>query len=129
MRITASDVDAAPIALIQQVDYAAKIVSYAQGYQLLRAAATSHHWTLNFGGIALTWRGGCIIRSAFLGEIKKAFDREAAPVNLLRDRFFRDAVSSRQAAWRRVVMAAVGAGIATPCRSSALAYWDGYRSA
>jgi 6-phosphogluconate dehydrogenase len=116
------------LADLRQALYAAKIVSYAQGYQLLRAAAQSHHWNLNFGGIALTWRGGCIIRSAFLGEIKKAFDREPGLVNLLLDPFFREAVQSRQAAWRRVIIAAVGAGIPMPCLSAALAYWDGYRA-
>ena len=114
---------------LRQALYAAKIVSYAQGYQLLRAAAKSHHWNLNFGGIALTWRGGCIIRSAFLGEIKKAFDRDPSLGNLLLDPWFRDAITSRQAAWRRVVAAAVEAGIPVPCLSAALAWFDGYRSA
>ena len=114
---------------LRQALYAAKIVSYAQGYQLLRAAARTNHWNLNFGGIALTWRGGCIIRSAFLGEIKKAFDREPGLVNLLLDPFFRDAVQGRQSAWRRTIVAAVDAGIPVPCLSAALAYWDGYRSA
>jgi len=116
------------LADLRQALYAAKIVSYAQGYQLLRAAAQGHHWNLNFGGIALTWRGGCIIRSAFLGEIKKAFDREPGLVNLLLDPFFREAVQGRQAGWRRTIVAAVGAGIPVPCLSAALAYWDGYRS-
>ncbi|HLG52966.1 MAG TPA: decarboxylating NADP(+)-dependent phosphogluconate dehydrogenase [Steroidobacteraceae bacterium] len=109
--------------------YASKIVSYAQGYQLLHAAARTHRWNLNFGGIALTWRGGCIIRSAFLGEIKKAFDRNPGLVNLLLDPFFKQVVASRQAAWRRVVVTAVTLGIPVPCLSSALAYFDGYRSA
>ena len=108
--------------------YAAKIVSYAQGYQLLRAAAKVNSWNLNYGGIALVWRGGCIIRSAFLGDIKKAFDRDAHLVNLLLDPFFKDAVSSRQAAWRRVVVTAVQNGVPVPCLSAALAYFDGYRS-
>ena len=114
---------------LRQALYASKIVSYAQGYQLLHAAARSHGWNLNFGGIALTWRGGCIIRSAFLGEIKKAFDRNPGLVNLLLDPFFRQAVESRQAAWRRVVATAVTIGIPAPCLSAALAYFDGYRSA
>jgi 6-phosphogluconate dehydrogenase len=113
---------------LRQALYAAKIVSYAQGYQLLKAAGASHGWRLNFGGIALTWRGGCIIRSAFLGEIKQAFDRAPDLVNLLLDAFFRQAVVSRDAAWRRVVAAAVGAGIPVPCLGAALAYWDGYRA-
>ena len=114
---------------LRQALFASKIVSYAQGYQLLRAAAQSHRWNLNFGGIALTWRGGCIIRSAFLGEIKKAFERDPQLVNLLLDPWFRDAVQTRQAAWRRVVVAAVQAGIPVPCLSAALAWFDGYRSA
>jgi len=113
---------------LRQALYVAKIISYAQGYQLMRAAGQSLGWSLNFGGIALTWRGGCIIRSAFLGDIKTAFDRDPALVNLLLDPFFRDAVVSRQAALRRVVATAVTLGIPVPCLSAALAYWDGYRS-
>jgi 6-phosphogluconate dehydrogenase len=113
---------------LRQALYASKIVSYAQGYQLMRAAAQTHHWNLNYGGIALMWRGGCIIRSAFLGDIKKAFKRNPDLVNLLLDPFFRRAVVKRQAAWRRVVMQAVKLGIPVPCLGSALAYFDGYRS-
>jgi 6-phosphogluconate dehydrogenase len=113
---------------LRQALYAAKLVSYAQGYQLLRAAAASYQWQLNYGGIAQVWRGGCIIRSAFLGEIKKAFDRDPALSNLLLDPFFREAVTSRQASWRRVVVAAVESGVAAPCLSAALSYFDGYRS-
>ncbi|MCC7517651.1 MAG: decarboxylating NADP(+)-dependent phosphogluconate dehydrogenase [Verrucomicrobiae bacterium] len=109
--------------------YASKIVSYAQGYQLMRAAAKTYGWNLNNGGIALVWRGGCIIRSRFLGEIKKAFDRDPKLVNLLLDPFFKEAVESRQAAWRRVIVAATQMGIPVPCFSAALAYFDGYRSA
>ena len=109
--------------------YAAKIISYAQGYQLMRSAAQALGWSLNFGGIALTWRGGCIIRSAFLGDIKTAFDRDPALVNLLLDPFFAEAVRSRQGALRRVVSTAVTLGIPVPCLSAALASWDGYRSA
>jgi 6-phosphogluconate dehydrogenase len=108
--------------------YAAKIVSYAQGYQLMRAAAKTYNWNLNYGGIALVWRGGCIIRSAFLGEIKKAFKRNPALVNLLLDKFFKKAVGSRQKGWRRTVMLATKLGIPVPCLSTALAYFDGYRS-
>jgi 6-phosphogluconate dehydrogenase len=108
--------------------YAAKIISYAQGYQLMRAAAQTYKWNLNYGGIALVWRGGCIIRSVFLGEIKKAFKRNPDLVNLLLDKFFKRAVGSRQAAWRRVVVQATRLGIPAPCLSSALAYFDGYRS-
>jgi len=108
--------------------YASKIVSYAQGYQLLRAAAKTYKWNLNYGGIALVWRGGCIIRSAFLGDIKKAFKRDPNLVNLLLDKFFKKAVSSRQTGWRRTVVQSAKLGIPTPCLSSALAYFDGYRS-
>ena len=113
---------------LRQALYAAKIVSYAQGYLLLRAAAKNFNWNLNYGGIALVWRGGCIIRSAFLGDIKKAFDRNPQLDNLLLDPFFRDAVVSRHEAWRRVIVAAVQSGIPVPCRSAALAYFDGYRA-
>ncbi len=113
---------------LRQALYASKIVSYAQGYQLLQAAARTQGWNLNLGGIALTWRGGCIIRSAFLGEIKKAFDRNPTLVNLLLDPFFSDILATHQAAWRRVLVTAVTLGIPVPCLSSALAYFDGYRS-
>jgi 6-phosphogluconate dehydrogenase len=113
---------------LRQALYASKIVSYAQGYQLMRAAAKTHKWNLNYGGIALVWRGGCIIRSVFLGEIKKAFDRDPNLVNLLLDKFFKKAVQSRQAAWRRVVVKAAQTGIPAPCLSAALAYFDGYVS-
>jgi len=109
--------------------YAAKICSYAQGYQLMRAAAKEYKWNLNYGGIALVWRGGCIIRSVFLGEIKKAFDRDPNLVNLLLDPFFRDAIIQALPSWRRVVTVGVERGIPMPALSSALAYYDGYRSA
>ena len=107
--------------------YASKIVSYAQGYQLMRAAAKEYGWNLNYGGIALMWRGGCIIRSAFLGEIKKAFDKNPKLVNLLLDPFFKIAVKKSQGSWRRVVRAAIDLGIPMPAVSAALAYYDGYR--
>jgi 6-phosphogluconate dehydrogenase len=113
---------------LRQALYASKIVSYAQGYQLLRAAAHSRGWNLDYGNIALVWRGGCIIRSVFLGEIKKAFDREPGLPNLLLDPFFRQAVGSRQESWRRVVATAVLSGIPVPCIGAALAYFDGWRS-
>ncbi|MHB0913257.1 MAG: decarboxylating NADP(+)-dependent phosphogluconate dehydrogenase, partial [Armatimonadota bacterium] len=109
--------------------YASKIVSYAQGYQLMRAAAETYGWNLNYGGIALMWRGGCIIRSAFLGKIKEAFDRNPGLVNLLIDPFFKDAVTASQAAWRRVIVAATESGVPMPALGSALAYFDGYRTA
>ena len=108
--------------------YASKIVSYAQGYQLMRAAAKEHNWNLNYGGIALMWRGGCIIRSVFLGKIKEAFDKKGDLENLLLDPFFKRAVQKAQTSWRRVVTTAVKLGIPMPAMSSALAYYDGYRN-
>lgn len=114
---------------LRQALYASKIVSYAQGYQLMRAAADEHHWNLNYGGIALIWRGGCIIRSAFLGKIKEAFDRNPDLQNLLLDPFFKQAVEKAQPGWRGVVCTAVEQGIAIPAMSSALAFYDGYRCA
>jgi 6-phosphogluconate dehydrogenase len=114
---------------LREALYASKIVSYAQGYQLMRAAAAEYGWKLNYGGIALMWRGGCIIRSAFLGKIKEAFTTNPDLVNLLLDPFFRRAVAKAQASWRRVVTTAIKLGIPTPAISSALMYFDGYRSA
>ncbi len=108
--------------------YASKIVSYAQGYQLMRSAAKTYNWNLNYGGIALMWRGGCIIRSVFLGKIKEAFDRNPNLENLLLDPFFAGIVNSTQDSWRRVVSTAVQLGIPVPAISSALCYFDGYRS-
>jgi len=108
--------------------YASKIVSYAQGYQLMRSAAAEYGWNLNYGGVALIWRGGCIIRSAFLGKIKEAFDKDPGLVNLLLDPFFAEALGKAQSAWRRVVTGAVNLGVPVPAMSSALAYFDGYRS-
>jgi 6-phosphogluconate dehydrogenase len=112
---------------LRQALYASKIVSYAQGYMLMRAAAAEYGWHLNYGGIALMWRGGCIIRSAFLGKIKEAFDRDPSLRNLLLDPFFKGQVEGAQAAWRRVVARAVEIGIPVPAMSSALAFFDGYR--
>jgi len=108
--------------------YAAKIISYTQGYQLMRAAAKEFGWNLNYGGIALIWRGGCIIRSVFLGKIKEAFDQNPDLVNLLLDPFFRETISSSQQSLRNVLAEAIKNGIPTPALSSALAYYDGYRS-
>lgn len=113
---------------LRQALYASKIVSYAQGYQLMRAAAKEHNWNLNYGGIALMWRGGCIIRSVFLGKIKEAFDKKPDLENLLLDPFFKGAVEKAQSAWRRVVTRAAEMGIPMPAMSSALAFYDGYRS-
>jgi 6-phosphogluconate dehydrogenase len=104
-------------------------VSYAQGYQLMRAVAAQQNWNLNYGGVALMWRGGCIIRSVFLGRIKKAFDADPALVNLLLTPFFKQAIEKAQAGWRRVVALAVQLGIPTPAINAALAYYDGYRTA
>ena len=112
---------------LRQALYASKIVSYAQGYQLMRAAAVEHKWNLNYGGIALMWRGGCIIRSIFLGKIKEAFDKNPKLDNLLLDAFFKDAVEKAQPAWRRIVTKAAELGIPMPAMSSALAFYDGYR--
>lgn len=108
--------------------YAAKIISYTQGYQLMRAAAKEFGWNLNYGGIALIWRGGCIIRSVFLGKIKEAFDQNPDLANLLLDPFFRETISSSQQSLRNVLAEAIKNGIPTPALSAALAYYDGYRS-
>lgn len=108
--------------------YAAKIVSYAQGYALMRQAAHTYGWNLNNGGIALMWRGGCIIRSVFLGKIKEAFDRMPNLTNLLLDPFFKEKVLTAQSGWRSVVASAVTNGIPVPSMSAALAYFDGYRT-
>lgn len=108
--------------------YASKLVSYAQGYMLMRAAAKTYSWNLNYGGVAQMWRGGCIIRSAFLNNIKEAFDENPELSNLLLAPFFRDQIIAAQAAWRRVIMTAVAHGIPTPAFSAALSFYDGYRS-
>jgi 6-phosphogluconate dehydrogenase len=108
--------------------FASKIVSYAQGYVLMRAAAQEYGWKLNNGGIALMWRGGCIIRSAFLGNIKEAFDRNPDLENLLLDPFFKGKIESSQASWRNVVAAAIKNGIPVPAMATALNYFDGYRT-
>ncbi len=113
---------------LEKALYASKIVSYAQGYSLMRAAAEEYGWDLNYGGIALMWRGGCIIRSAFLGRIKEAFDKDAGLTNLLLDPFFKEKMDEAQGSWRRVVSDAVQNGIWTPAFSTALAYYDGLRN-
>lgn len=106
---------------------AAKLVSYAQGYTLMREAAKEYDWNLNYGGIALMWRGGCIIRSAFLGDIKNAFDDNPELENLMLAPHFAKTLEKAQAGWRRVIAAAVTNGIPTPALSAALSYYDGYR--
>ena len=113
---------------LEKALYASKVVSYAQGYLLMREAAKEYKWNLNYGGIALMWRGGCIIRSVFLGKIKEAFDKNPNLENLLLDPFFTGVIQDAQDSWRRVVAAAVQNGIPVPALSSALAYFDGYRS-
>jgi 6-phosphogluconate dehydrogenase len=109
--------------------YAAKVISYAQGYQMIQAAALEYGWQLDYGGIALMWREGCIIRSSFLSKIKAAFDKNPALQNLILDDFFKDKIHQAQAGWRRVVAAAVLNGIPVPCISAGINYFDGYRSA
>jgi 6-phosphogluconate dehydrogenase len=113
---------------LEQAIYASKIISYAQGYDLMMQAAKEYHWNLNYGGIALMWRGGCIIRSVFLGDIKKAFDQNPNLENLLLDPFFKQAVQSAQESWRRVCATALQNGIPVPAMTSALCYFDGFRS-
>ena len=113
---------------IRKALLASKIVSYAQGFMLMREAAREYHWNLNYGGIALVWRGGCIIRSVFLGKIKKAFDKDPNLSNLLTDRYFQRVIKRSQTSWRRAVARAVRAGIPAPAFATALAFYDGYRS-
>jgi len=107
--------------------YASKMVSYAQGYLLMKAAAKEYGWHLNYGGIALMWRGGCIIRSVFLGKIKEAFDKNPSLENLLLDNFFKAKIQSAQEGWRRIIALAVTIGIPIPALATALNYFDGYR--
>ena len=114
---------------VRQALYASKICSYAQGFQLMRLAAKEYNWNLNYGEIALLWRGGCIIRAQFLERIKEAFDKNPAIDNLLLDDFFHASIDRCQKAWREVVAQAVLMGVPVPAFSSALAYFDGYRSA
>jgi 6-phosphogluconate dehydrogenase len=117
---------AAYIENLRQALYASKMISYAQGYALMRMAAETYGWNLNYGGIALMWRGGCIIRSAFLGKIKEAFDREPALDNLLMDPYFKDSLQRLLPAWRTIAASAVANGIPAPAFTSALSYFDGY---
>jgi 6-phosphogluconate dehydrogenase len=107
--------------------YASKIISYAQGYMLMRAAAAEYDWDLDYGGIALLWRNGCIIRSVFLNDIQLAYQRDPDLPNLLLDLYFKGEVENAQATWRRVVARAAENGIPLPAMSSALAFYDGYR--
>ena len=138
-RITAAEILTGPstpfngnkesaVQYIHDALYASKIISYAQGFMLMRHASEDHDWNLNYGNIALVWRGGCIIRSRFLGNIKQAFTKQPGLDNLLLDGFFRDAISNTQAGWRKAIQLAIELGIPTPAFSSALAFFDGYRS-
>ncbi|MBR0139556.1 MAG: decarboxylating NADP(+)-dependent phosphogluconate dehydrogenase, partial [Firmicutes bacterium] len=113
---------------IKKALYASKIISYAQGYTLMRSAAATYGWNLNYGGIALMWRGGCIIRSAFLGRIKEAYDKDPALENLLLDPYFQETVKALIPSWRRVCAAAISSGIPLPAMTAALSYFDGYTS-
>jgi 6-phosphogluconate dehydrogenase len=108
--------------------FAAKVVSYAQGYTLMRAAAQEYKWNLNYGGIALMWRGGCIIRSVFLGKIKEAFDKNPDIANILLDPYFTNKLKEAQSGWRNVVSQALTNGVPAPTLTAALCYYDGYRS-
>jgi 6-phosphogluconate dehydrogenase len=114
---------------VRRALYCSKMISYAQGYMLLRAAEKEQGWNLNMGGVALMWRGGCIIRSAFLGDIKKAFDKDPKLQNLLLDDFFSSALNKYQASWRKALIHAIELGVPTPAFSTALAFYDGYRTA
>jgi len=111
---------------IRKALLASKIISYAQGYVLMKAAAKNYGWKLNYGGIALMWRGGCIIRSTFLGKIKEAYDKDPELSNLLLDPYFKSLIQSLLPSWRKVVANAALCGIPTPAFSSALSYFDGY---
>ncbi|MCY3917424.1 MAG: decarboxylating NADP(+)-dependent phosphogluconate dehydrogenase [Chloroflexi bacterium] len=114
---------------LEQAVYAAKIISYTQGYMLMQDAARTYNWNLNYGGVALMWREGCIIRSAFLGKIQEAFAANPALANLLLDDYFSEAVIGAQSAWRGAVTTGIRHGIPLPIMSGALAFYDGYRSA
>ena len=111
---------------IRKALYASKIISYAQGYTLMRTAAKTYGWNLNYGGIALMWRGGCIIRSVFLGKIKDAYDKNPDLCNLLLDPYFKRTMQSLLPAWRKVAAAAVQYGVPAPAMTAALSYFDGY---
>jgi 6-phosphogluconate dehydrogenase len=119
----------AMIKAIHDALYASKIISYAQGFQLMREAAKEYNWTLNYGDIALMWRGGCIIRSQFLSDIKLAYEKNPELDNLLLADFFSNAMTKADAGWRKAVILGIELNVPTPTFSSALAYFDGYRTA
>ena len=127
-KVTFNEDKKAFVDAIKDALYASKIVSYAQGFMLMRAAADEFKWDLNYGGIALMWRGGCIIRSKFLNNIKKAYDEHPAIESLLMDDFFKQAIVKAEAGWRKVVSVAAENGIPVPCFSTSLSFFDGYRS-
>lgn len=127
VKVAVEDRDAM-LQAIHDALYASKIISYTQGYMLMAEAAKEFHWDLNYGGIALMWRGGCIIRSTFLGEIKSAYDAEPALANLLKAPFFENAIKSAESNWRQAIIFGIQSQIPTPALSSALAFFDGYRS-
>ena len=116
------------LADLQQALFASKVVSYAQGFALMRAAAAEYGWNLNYGNIALMWRGGCIIRSVFLGKIKEAFDTQPDLANIMLAPYFQQKMAEAQNGWRKVIARAIESGIPTPTLSAALSYYDGYRS-
>jgi 6-phosphogluconate dehydrogenase len=109
--------------------YASKIVSYAQGFMLMKAEGKEQGWDLNFGGVALMWRGGCIIRSRFLGNIKDAYAKNPNLENLLFDDFFKTEIAKCQTGWRKTLALCVEHGVPTPAFSTALSFYDGYRCA
>ena len=113
---------------IRQALYASKIISYAQGYSLLREAAKEYGWNLNYGNVALLWRGGCIIRSAFLGKIKEAYDKNPDLPNLILDPYFKNIIDKAQPSWRKVVSSTITNGIPVPSMAAAITYYDGYRN-
>jgi 6-phosphogluconate dehydrogenase len=113
---------------IKSALYASKIISYAQGFMLMRAAAKEFGWHLNYGAIALMWRGGCIIRSKFLTKIKEAYDKNPKLESLLFDSFFKDAIAKHEKGFRNTIAHAVKEGIPAPCFTTALTFFDGYRS-
>ena len=114
---------------IEEALYASKIISYAQGFRLMREAAAEFGWSLAYGDIALMWRGGCIIRSRFLNDIKQAYVKNPELDNLLLDQFFITAMTEADKGWRKAIITAIELGIPTPAFSAALAYYDGYRCA
>ncbi len=117
------------IEAIRQALYASKIISYAQGFMMMRQASDDYKWNINFGGVAMMWREGCIIRSGFLGKIKEAYDKNSKLKNLLLDPYFSNEIQEAQSGWRQVVSKAVEMGVPAPCLSSAISFFDGYRSA